>query len=161
MSLSAKLRLGTVLVLWAPLSAAQSNLGALLDGGAKQMSAEEFREEVVQRLIVGLTAAGGTLEVIYANSGVIAGNGNYFDLGAFRLAAISGEWRIDDNGRVCTSMRISGAAGGAIGGAGAAGTGAMILPPRCQFWFKYNEAYFLCDSDSDRSAKVLRRTLKQ
>ena len=35
------------------------------------------------------------------------------------------------------------------------------LPPRCQFWFKLGDTYFLSDSDTDRSAKVLSRTIKQ
>jgi hypothetical protein len=150
MSLSAKLRLGTVLLLCASLAAAQSNLGTLLDAGAKKLSPEEFKEELVLRTIVGPTATGGSLEVMYANSGVIQGIGNY---GAVPIAPISGEWKVDD-GRICTSMRIGVSPGGAA-------SGLVMLPPRCQFWFKYNEAYFLSDSDSDRSAKVLRRTVKQ
>ncbi len=34
------------------------------------------------------------------------------------------------------------------------------LPPRCQFWFKRGDQYFLSDSDSDRSARVLHRSVK-
>jgi hypothetical protein len=37
---------------------------------------------------------------------------------------------------------------------------ATTLPPRCQYWFKLGDVYFLADSDTDRRAKVLRRTLK-
>ena len=36
-----------------------------------------------------------------------------------------------------------------------------FLPFRCQFWFKYKEQYFLSDSDTDRQARVLVRTIKQ
>ena len=154
MSLSAKLRLGTGLLLWAPLAAAQSNLGALLDAGAKKLSAEEFREEVVQRVVVGPTATGGSLEVMYANSGVIQGVGTFS--GSSLFAPISGDWKIDDTGRICTSMRIG--AGSQYAGAAQMG---VMLPPRCQIWFRYKGQYFLADSDSDRSAKVLPRTLKQ
>jgi hypothetical protein len=155
MSLSAKLRLGTIVMLWAPLAAAQNTLGALLDAGAKKLSPQEFREEVVQRVIAGPTATGGRLELVYADSGVIAGTGNYRDATSlFNYSQISGEWTIDE-GRICTSMRLGPGPGVPTTYMG------MILPPRCQFWFKYDEAYFLSDSDSDRSAKVLRRTLKQ
>jgi hypothetical protein len=35
----------------------------------------------------------------------------------------------------------------------------MTLPQRCQFWFKLGETYYLAESDSDRHARVLRRTL--
>jgi Ni/Co efflux regulator RcnB len=41
-----------------------------------------------------------------------------------------------------------------------AGLSGVNLPQRCQYWFKLGDAYFLADSDTDRRAKVLRRTLK-
>jgi hypothetical protein len=50
-------------VLLRPLAHGPSNLGELLDAGAKKLSAEEFREELVQRLIVGPTATGGSLRL--------------------------------------------------------------------------------------------------
>ena len=142
------------LLLWASLAIAQNNLGALLDAGAKRLSAQEFREEVVQRMVVGPTTGGGSLEVMYANSGVIQGVGNYRDATSIFVAPISGEWRIDDDGRICTSMRIGVGPGSPV-------AASVILLPRCQIWFKYEEQYFLSDSDSDRSARVSRRTLKQ
>jgi len=37
----------------------------------------------------------------------------------------------------------------------------VTLPPRCQFWFKHDRQYFVSDSDSDRSVRVLRRAPKQ
>ena len=147
-----KLQLVLSVLLWATSAMAQSNLGELLDAGAKKLSVEEFKEEVVQRVIVGPTLSGGILEVIYASNGVIQGLGSYGAAANGSMnASISGEWTIDDNGRICTSMRI-GNAGGASGG---------LLPTRCQFWFKYAEQYFLSDSDSDRRARVLSRTVKQ
>lgn len=59
MPLSKKLALGVALLLCAPLAGAQTNLGELLDAGAKQLSTEEFRQELVQRTIVGPTPTGG------------------------------------------------------------------------------------------------------
>jgi hypothetical protein len=148
MALSTMLPLAFALLLGAPFAVAQSNLGELLDAGAKKLSTEEFKEEVVQRVIVGPTATGGNLEVMYAHSGVIAGRGAAVPGANSVLAPISGEWTTDDNGRVCTSMRIGSNPG-------------LMLPPRCQFWFKYTEEYFFSDSDSDRRARVFRRTVKQ
>ena len=145
MPLATKLLSALALLLWAPLAAAQNNLGALLDAGAKKLSAEEFRQEVVQRLIVGPTLSGGSLEVMYANNGVIQGRGTHPLFTGRPLDPISGEWKIDGTGKICTSMRI----------------GDTPLPYRCQFWFKHDEQYFFSDSDSDRSARVLRRTVKQ
>jgi hypothetical protein len=147
------LSLAFALLLWAPFAAAQSNVGELLDAGAKKLSAEEFKEELVQRMIVGPTLSGGNLEVMYATTGALAGIGSYAGLN-LSVAPISGELTIEDNGKICTSMRM-GTGGGASPGQG------VTLPSRCQFWFKYADQYFLADSDSDRRARVLRRTVKQ
>src|SRR5882672_9331002 len=148
MPLPTNLPLGFALLLWAQLAMGQNNLGELLDAGATRLSPEAFKEGVVQRMIVGVTASGGRIEVMYASNGAVQGTGSY-TAHNISLAPISGEWTIDDNGRICTSMRIGGGIGGMQG---------VILPPRCQFWFKYGEQYFLSDYDSDRSARLLRRT---
>src|SRR2546426_8395465 len=107
-----KLPLGIALVLWASLTGAQSNLGELLDAGGRILSPEEFKLEVVQRVVVGPTATGGTLEIMYATNGSVAGKGSspsYIGFQRFRDdSPIAGEWRIDDNGRICTTMRIVG-----------------------------------------------------
>ena len=65
------------------------------------------------------------------------------------LVQVSGDWTVDESEKICTAMKI-GSANGTI----------TILPSRCQFWFKLGDAYFLSDLDSDRRAKVLRRTFK-
>jgi hypothetical protein len=154
MPLPTNLPLGFALLLWARLAMAQNNLGELLDAGAKMLSADEFKQELVQRVIVGPTLAGGSLEVMYQTNGLIQGTGFHSKATIPQPATVSGEWTIDDNGRVCTSMRLTGGGGGGF-------VSGIILPPRCQLWFKYAEQYFLSDSDSDRSARVLRRTVKQ
>ena len=142
--LSMRLLLAFSLLLWVPLAVAQSDLGALLDAGAKKLSAEEFRQELVQRMIVGpLNQQGGNLEVEYASNGLVQGIGQTASYP--RYISVYGNWKIDDSGRICTSMRFEN----------------LVLPDRCQFWFKYAEQYFLSDSDSDRRARVLRRTIKQ
>lgn len=145
-----KLLLGLALVLMVRSAVAQNNLGELLDAGAKKLSADEFKQEVVQRTIRGQTASGeGNIEIMYAGNGLIQGNGSSVAVNLIN-APLSGEWTTDADGRVCTSMRTY-----RYGGTAAA------LPTRCQFWFKYKDDYFLADSDSDRSARVLRRTVKQ
>jgi hypothetical protein len=145
----ANLLLMLVLFVCGPFAIAQSNLGELLDAGGKKMSREEFTDQLVQRMIVGPTATGANLEVMYTAGGVVVGVGR-----APRYvmpARISGEWTFDDSSRVCSSM--------SMGASDLTFTG-VVLPPRCQFWFKLGDKYFLADSDSDRSAKVLSRMLK-
>jgi hypothetical protein len=150
--LAAKLLSALALLLSASLAMAQNNLGELLDAGGKSLSPDAFKEELVQRVIVGRTATGGRLELMYAANGMVEGigsNPDSFAGGVVSLAPINGEWTIGDNGRICTSMRIG------------SGLGSVILPARCQFWFKYAEQYFFSDSDTDRGARVFRRTVKQ
>ena len=71
--------------------------------------------------------------------------------GQIAITPISGDWKIGDNGSICTSMRLSGGGGG---------LNEVVLPLRCQVWFKNDGQYFLSDSDWDRGAQVLQRTLK-
>src|SRR5271169_76590 len=76
MRVPTKAPLRFALLFWAPLAVAQSNLGELLDAGAKRLSVEEFKQELVQHVIVGPTLSGASLEVMYASNGVIQGSGS-------------------------------------------------------------------------------------
>src|SRR6185295_8395340 len=102
-----RLLLGFALLLWAPLAMAQNNLGELLDAGAKQLSPEEFKQELVQRVIVGPTPAGGSIEVMYQTNGLIQGTGMHSKATIPQPGTIFGEWTIDDNGRICASMQLT------------------------------------------------------
>lgn len=138
-----------------PLATAQSNLGEALDAGATRVSAEEFRRDVVQRTIIGVTPTGGIFEIVFTGNGAISGAGTASRYSPVQTG-ISGEWRIDDRDRICTSMR---AASGQIGG-GPQQSPSLNLPTRCQFWFKAGEQYLLSDSDSDRQERVAQRAVK-
>jgi hypothetical protein len=138
-----KLLLGSALLLCARLAVAQSNLGELLDAGGRRLTVDEFKAELVQRLIVGQTAGGDNLEILYGRTGEIAGGALLPNYG---LMTIFGEWTTDDNGRICTSMQFARASRETL--------------RRCEFWFKYKEQDFLSVSDSDRRARLVRRTIK-
>jgi hypothetical protein len=142
-----------VLLLWAPAAGAQNNLGQLLDAGGKLLSLEEFRQQVVQRVMVGPTSSGGNIELMYTGSGTIQGIGTVPGATKGPLMASSpyqGEWTAGENETVCATMNVRAAGGGV----------AVTLPRRCQFWFRLGEKYYLSDFDTDRSAKVLVRTIK-
>ena len=109
------------------------------------MSAKEFETEIVQRVVVGPAPSGGELEMMYASNGSIAGAGTHPFFEANATVGIGGAWKIDDAGRTCSSMKIGG----------------VPLPYRCQYWYKLADKYYVSDSDLDRSAKVLSRTIKQ
>ena len=137
-----------LLLLLAQPAAAQRNLGELLDAGASALSADDFRDEVVQHVIIGPTSTGGDLELMYLRNGAIQGVGTTAETMGYALnlsLPISGEWKIDDRGKICTSMLV----------------GRTFLPFRCQIWFKHGSDYFISDSESDRSARVLKRSLKR
>jgi hypothetical protein len=134
---------------WAPLAAGQRNLGDLLDAGGTRLTPQEFRQEVVHRTIVGPTAAGGSIEIMYVPNGRLQGMGTYQGTYASPATSVNGDWTTDDSGRVCTAMQIH------IGG----GRG-VTLPARCQYWYRHGSQYFFSDSDTDRSARVFPRTPK-
>jgi hypothetical protein len=75
----------------------QTTLGELLDAGAAKLTIGEFNEEVVQRMLAGPTAAGGAIEVMYATNGAIHGTGTYRAMA--HSSQVSGEWKVDDEGK--------------------------------------------------------------
>jgi hypothetical protein len=138
-----KLSLIAVLVFGSPYAIGQNTLGALLDAGARKLTVEEFKAELVQRMLIGPTGTGYEFEIMYTSGGNIAAS---LLVGAGTRGGLDGEWRIDTEGRICSTMRIS--------------YSTAVLAPRCQYWFKLGDTYYLSDSDSDRYAKTLPRKLK-
>jgi hypothetical protein len=148
---------------WAPLAVAQANLGAVVDAGGRRLSGDEFKRDVVGKVMrgTGTTPVGatttstgtGTVELVYLSAGGIRGSAQMGVLGnplagpsrgggagpgGGASFGLEGSWSIDERERVCTSMRM----------------GAVVLAPRCQYWYAYENKYFLSDSDSDRSARL-------
>ena len=142
-----KLSLIAVLAFGSSDAIAQSTLGALLDAGARKITAEEFKAELMQRTLVGPTGIGIEFEVMYTSAGTITGLSTHSNAPRLGPGTLDGEWRADTEGRICSSMRINRAS-------------ATVLAPRCQFWFKLGDTYYVSDSDSDRYAKILPRKLK-
>ena len=138
--------------LWGPGALAQATLGALLEAGAKPLSAAQFKEELVQRVIAGPTPTGGKLEVMYMTDGRMQGTGTSAATSSSVVpwGTVTGDWTADERDRICTTLRFA-----------AWASGSVVLPTRCQYWFKLGTQYYFADSDTDRSAKVLVRTIKQ
>jgi len=134
------------LVCVSPIVIGQTTLGALLDAGARKLTPEEFRTELTQRLLVGPTGASLGIEVMYTSEGRITGMSTQtYGPGG----TLNGDWRTDNEGRVCSSMQID-----------SSRMANYNLAPRCQFWFKLGDTYYVADSDSDRYMKILPRKLK-
>ena len=134
-------------------SLAQSKLGEVLDAGATLLTVDEFKAQLVQRTLEGPTPTGGHIELMYVSNGTIQGTGAspLHPSSAPGNMPYEGDWTSGENGTICSSFRYRSAGGGAAGN----------LPLRCQYWFKLGDRYFVSDSDYDRQARVLVRTLKQ
>ena len=143
------LLVASVLMTWTTIAQAQTKLGELLDMGASRLSSPDFRRELVGRAIAGPTPTGQNIEVVYVDNGDLRGSGSATISGGATGGGatydISGTWAADDSGGICTRLNL----------------GRLTLPPRCQYWYRYGGQYFLADSAEDRSAQVLRRTVKQ
>src|SRR5262249_49416797 len=123
---------------------AQTKLGQVLESGATKLTADEFRQEIVGRFVEGPGRAApeprqGNEEIIYLNDKSIRGSGSAANLGGAtgggQTYGIQGTWTIDAQGRICQSLRA----------------GTVVLAPRCQYWFKQSDRYYVSDSDIDRS----------
>lgn len=127
----------------APPTSVARKLGEVLDQGARRLSAKDFVDDVVQRNLWGQTPAGGQMEFMYAPGGTIAGlMTTYPTIVRYNLA---GEWAIETGDRICTATRVVGL------------NMSASVDRRCQYWYKLGDTYYVSDSDSDRSARVIWR----
>jgi hypothetical protein len=117
------------------------------------LTVDEFKAHLVQRPLEGLTWTGGKIELMYLSNGTIQGVGAspWQASGSTGSTPYEGDWTSGDNGTICSAFRYRALGGGAAGN----------LPMRCQYWFKLGDRYFVSDSDFDRQARVLVRTLKR
>jgi hypothetical protein len=127
---------------------AQTTLGALVDAGGERLSPKQFREEVVQRQLNGPLASGFNLQFVYTSRGSLegAGSGGAASFGAEWAADVRGTWKFGDNGTVCTSVVLDGP------------TIRANFPPRCQYWYRLRDRFYVAESDTDRRARVLPRS---
>ena len=123
---------------------AEDHLGDILDAGARKLSAEDFKQQIVGRTVAGATPSGYEIDVFYHDNGRLIGGGRATPrggaVGGGASFSIEGSWTIDPSERSCTRISVR-------------------LPAQCQFWFKRGNDYFLADSDWDRDVRVTRRTL--
>lgn len=115
------------------------------DAGARKLSTEEWKEQVVQTVVIGRSASGGNSEITYTANGVVQGVETHPLFTGLPLGKVYGEWAVDDRGRVCMkNVRI----------------GKVAIADRCQYWFTYGGRLFVAESDSNRGALALARTVK-
>lgn len=108
----------SVLLLSTPSAVAQVNLGQVLDAGGRSLSVEEFKQELVQRVLVGPTPSGGRIEVMYASNGTIQGIGGTPTGGTFvgsGFTAYEGVWTAGSGEAVCSTSNFRPSGGGVAG----------------------------------------------
>jgi hypothetical protein len=124
-----------------PLAFAQT-LGEILDKGAKKLTPEAFRSEVVGKTLSGPgQQPRATIEVTYAAEHVTGVTGQAGAPNPYR-----GPWKVAPSGEVCADLffelnRASRTA--------------------CNYWFKLGDSYYISASDTDRGSAAYERTLKK
>lgn len=130
------------------MASAQSTLGDLLDAGAVKLSKQEVLATLSGANISGPRQGGGTTQADYKADGTYSGayQGGAGAMGAAKGGGFFGKWTVDDSGKLCTK---------GSGGSGKATAG-------CAYFFRAgDQLYVAIESDSDRSAVVLKRTVKR
>jgi len=125
------------LIAAAGLSAgAADDLGSVLDGGGKKLSADEFKSEMVGKNVGG-QGTNGPWRREHRADGALGGSlvgrrGEPWQ--------INGNWTVDDAGKVCVKFTYS---------------PRKLEEAFCTFYFKQGDQYFASRSDSDRSQKAI------
>lgn len=122
---------------------AQSNLGELLDMGARQIQ----KDELVS-LLSGLTMSGesfnnqgGTILFAYKADGTVAGHLRTADGREFPS---SGTWKVDDSGKFCRDMaRPNGSKWG-----------------DCRYFYRHADGYYAAETN-DRATKIEKRIFEK
>jgi hypothetical protein len=121
---------------------AQDTLGELLDSGGRKLSKEEVTATIGGSSFGGPTKGGGQIVASYKADGSLAGVVRNPQGGG--SGNLSGTWTVDDTGKLCASFSVGGR-----------------RTTDCAFVFKGTIDYYVCESDSDKAAPVLKRTLKR
>jgi hypothetical protein len=137
-------------MLGSTLATAQTRLGDLLDAGARRVTADRFRQEIVQRSVQGPLEPGVNVEIVHTSRGTLegAGSGGAFSYSAEWAVQVLGTWSVGDDDSICATVTLNGP------------TIRASYRRRCQFWFSLGERYFVAESTSDRAARVLARTVR-
>lgn len=135
--------LGALAVVVSTSATAQSNLGELLDMGAKQIPQAELVS-----LLSGLTMSGesfnnqgGTIRFDYKGDGTVSGRLRTADGREFPS---SGTWKVDDSGKFCRDMtRANGSKWG-----------------DCRYFYRLGDGYFAAETN-ERGTKIEKRIFEK
>ena len=133
----------TSALLLAPPAFAQSNLGELLDQGAKKLTKQEFLL-LLPKTHSGITPSGrAEINLTYRPDGSLIGNARSVQTGS--TSGITGSWTIDESGKICIKEAF---------------LAWNQTYEGCAPWFKLGEQYWAGGSDTDRGSGVYKINLK-
>jgi hypothetical protein len=140
------LLIGISIALVSSYAAAQGSLGELLDAGGKKLSKTEIMAVLGGANLSGLSKTGGLFQADFKPDGTYAGT---VQSAQGKSGGMFGTWIVDESGKVCTEFTTS---------LGAAGSSKRS---NCAYFYKSGDAYYVVESDTDRSALALSRTVKK
>lgn len=122
---------------------AQSNLGELLDMGARQIQKDELVSLLSGLTMSGesFTTPGATIRFDYLGDGTVSG---YSRTATGQESRSTGKWTVDDSGKFCRAMtRQNGQRWG-----------------DCRYFFMHADTYFAAETN-DRATKIEKRIFEK
>lgn len=122
---------------------AQENLGEIFDtGSAKKLSGMEVRNVLVGSRATGPGLKNTSTDINFRPDGKVDG----YIIGGGRSVAITGNYQIADDGKVCLRYDF-----------------AANFPPydACVWLYQVGNQYYVAHSDHDQNAPVLKRTYRK
>jgi hypothetical protein len=136
---------GVLLLVGTSMATAQefSNLGELLDKGAKRLDAAQLKTLLTGAMVSGTAMNGkSTFEMTYSSDGTA--NGRIYGIRVDQAPGMTGTWKVDEKGQICVDLM----------------TMTFGAVKNCTSYYNLNNAYFSSATD-DRSAVVRARAVKR
>ena len=129
------------LTLAAPHAFAQT-LGEILDKGAKKLTPEAFRSEIVGKALTGPGQQAGAVTDVTFGADVVTGIGGR----AGAPNPYRGPWKVAPSGEVCADITFE---------------VNRVSRTSCNYWFKLGDIYYISASDTDRATPAYERAPKK
>ena len=120
---------------------AQNSLGEAIDAGAKIVSKEDLMALLPGASASGMTGSGVSYRFDYQADASLSGSFRWTD---GRTYGLTGKWSVNDKGQLCADY---------VSHPG------NQRSTSCYFHFKLRDQYFLTESDSDRSVRLIKRDI--
>jgi hypothetical protein len=120
----------------------QSTLGEILDKGAKKLTYEDFVAMLPATSFAAWSWGGGESKVVYKADGTFSGNALHYP--SRTTSPSYGTWKVDETGKFCVDEKLP---------------AWNQSNQDCSFRFEVGGEQFDSPSDTDRSAKLIKRKI--